>query len=73
MKSAPTLTCSVRQEETPLINVTIDVALSRQRTVEEHTESLGDVLVISGRMEAMVERLLMMARIDAKSVYSKSP
>jgi signal transduction histidine kinase len=55
---------------TPLagIHVTIDVALSRERTPAQYAESLGEVLGISERMEAMVEHLLTMARLDAKQV-----
>ena len=52
---------------TPLAGIrsTVEVALSCQRSTDEYKESLVDTLEISKRLQAMVENLLMLARLDA--------
>jgi len=52
---------------TPLAGIrsTLEVALSSDRSASEYKESLVDTLDISKRLQAMVENLLMLARLDA--------
>lgn len=52
---------------TPLAGIrsTLEVTLSCERTLEEYQESLTDTLEISRRLQAMVENLLILARLDA--------
>ena len=52
---------------TPLAGIrsTLEVALSCQRSTDEYQESLVDTLEISKQLQAMVENLLMLARLDA--------
>jgi len=52
---------------TPLAGIrsTLEVALSCDRSATEYMESLADTLEISKRLQAMVENLLMLARLDA--------
>ncbi len=55
---------------TPLAGLrsTIEVALSRERPNSHYREALTDSLAIAQRMEAMVERLLSLARLEAGQV-----
>jgi signal transduction histidine kinase len=51
---------------TPLagLKTTLEVALSRERGPEEYRESLMDCLDVANRMNALVEKLLLLARIE---------
>lgn len=55
---------------TPLAGMrsTLEVALTRRRAAEEYRASLEDCLAIATSMQAMVDNLLMLARIDANQV-----
>mgnify|MGYP006289963505 CR=1 FL=1 len=52
---------------TPLagLRATIEVALGGERNAEDDAEAMSDALQIVARMETLVERLLMLARLDA--------
>jgi len=52
---------------TPLAGMrsTLEVALSRARKSEDYREALDDCLAISTRMHAMVDSLLMLARLES--------
>src|SRR5258706_6303615 len=54
---------------TPLAGLmtTVDVALRKQRSAEEYRESLGDCRDIVRQMSQMVERLLALNWLDARS------
>jgi two-component system heavy metal sensor histidine kinase CusS len=55
---------------TPLAGMrsTLEVALTRKRSADEYQASLEDCLEIATGMQAMVNNLLMLARIDANQV-----
>jgi two-component system, OmpR family, heavy metal sensor histidine kinase CusS len=55
---------------TPLAGLrsTLEVALMRERDTREYQASLGDCLSITTEMQAMVNNLLVLARLDAKQV-----
>jgi two-component system, OmpR family, heavy metal sensor histidine kinase CusS len=55
---------------TPLAGMrsTLEVTLTRRRNAEEYQTSLEDCLAIAVSMQAMVNNLLMLARIDANQV-----
>lgn len=55
---------------TPLAGMrsTLEVALTRRRAAEEYQASLQDCLEIATSMQAMVNNLLMLTRIDANQV-----
>ena len=55
---------------TPLAGMrsTLEVALSRARKSEDYREALDDCLAISTRMHAMVDSLLMLARLESGQV-----
>ncbi len=55
---------------TPLAGLrsTIEVALSRQRDAAEYQNALSVCIAIVGNMHAMVNNLLMLARLDARQV-----
>ena len=64
-------TANVAHElRTPLSGArsTIEVALSRERSPGEYAEALNDSLQIVQRMHTMVERLLLLARLEARQV-----
>lgn len=68
-----TLTADVAHElRTPLAGLrsTAEVALSRSREAPEYREALGDCLEITQRMQALVENLLSLARLEAGQVES---
>jgi len=55
---------------TPLagLRATLEVTAKRQRSEEEYTAALRDAAAIAGQLQAMVERLLQLARLDAGRV-----
>jgi two-component system sensor histidine kinase QseC len=54
---------------TPLsgLRSTMEVALTRPRPPDEYQEALGDCLAITSQMQAMVENLLSLAKLEAGS------
>lgn len=55
---------------TPLagLQATLEVAASRERTGEEYRAALSEALGIVGQLTALVESLLLLARLDARQV-----
>jgi two-component system sensor histidine kinase QseC len=58
---------------TPLAGLrsTLEVALSRQRHSGQYRQALGDSLRITAKMQAMVEKLLSLARLEAGRVVAR--
>ena len=70
-KRERSFTSNVAHElRTPLCGArtTIEVALSRERAPGEYVEALNDSLQIIQRMHTMVERLLLLARLEAGQI-----
>ena len=69
-----TLVDVAHELRTPLAGMltTIEVALSRERDGAQYREALEDSLELVRRQQAMVEQLLMLARLDACAVSTES-